>query len=361
MNFYFLCATQYSNLGDLVINKMLVEELCLHGKVFIDALHAPEKFKSILLEHPNAIDVTGQYGVSLKKNNLLQVCRLIKKNDIKLYTESPGPLGGAPSHISLLFRIIHFFVKRYGAHVVKIGNCCSLAQQKKQKISLNGVEHFYVRSEESVNYLNSQFDNIASYIPDLACLLRYRVKLPYTKKRKVAINLRCEPKEKDARLKECQTLIKLFANKGFQIIIYCQVKSDKEFAEQLYKNSSYIDNVSLEENQLCYGNLDFYSDISYVISNRLHSLLFGCMYNCIPIAYGIRNYKCTKIKHVFSNIFDNKHNIFIYNDIQQIPNVLVNEKELRDIVRLSIDQSAKECRSVIETIVKNYQKTKEIN
>ena len=36
-NFYFLCITQPSNLGDLIINKMLVDELCRYGKVYVDA------------------------------------------------------------------------------------------------------------------------------------------------------------------------------------------------------------------------------------------------------------------------------------------------------------------------------------
>lgn len=50
MNSYFICATQPTNLGDLVINKMLVDELCRYGKVFVDAYGLPEEFTKYLFD-----------------------------------------------------------------------------------------------------------------------------------------------------------------------------------------------------------------------------------------------------------------------------------------------------------------------
>lgn len=353
MNSYFLCITQYSNVGDLLINKMLVEELCLHGKVFVDAFHVPENFKSLLLDHPNAIDVTGKYGISLKKMDIWRVYRLISKQKIELYTESPGPIRKLPLSLKYLFVVIHHVVKYGGAHVVKIGNCCSTAILKKQKINLNGIEHLYVRSEESVKYLNRQYNNIASYIPDLACLLRFRIQVPNTKKNIIAINLRCEPEEKDIMIKESLTLIQNFSNKGFQILVYYQVAVDRVFAEQLYKNCAHIDNVSLVSKQICYSDLSFYSDVSFVVSNRLHSLLIGSVYNCIPIAYGIKNHKCAKIEHVFVDLFGDKCNLFMFNDSEHVMRAVKNEKEMRNIVYSSIEKAANVCRTVVEDIKRN--------
>lgn len=67
MNSYFICATQPTNLGDLVINKMLVDELCRYGKVFVDAYGLPEEFTKYLFENKNAVDVYDTYHLSVKK------------------------------------------------------------------------------------------------------------------------------------------------------------------------------------------------------------------------------------------------------------------------------------------------------
>lgn len=66
MNTYFICATQYTNLGDLMINKLLIEELCKYGKVYVDASSVPSSFKKPLLENPNSIDVFNEYGITVK-------------------------------------------------------------------------------------------------------------------------------------------------------------------------------------------------------------------------------------------------------------------------------------------------------
>ena len=57
MNSYFICATQPTNVGDLVINKMLIDELCRYGTVYVDACGLPSDFKNVLLQHANAVDV----------------------------------------------------------------------------------------------------------------------------------------------------------------------------------------------------------------------------------------------------------------------------------------------------------------
>ncbi|WP_373941208.1 hypothetical protein OEG92_15795 [Polaribacter sejongensis] len=37
MKIYFLVATQHDNLGDLLINKMLINEISKYGTVYVDA------------------------------------------------------------------------------------------------------------------------------------------------------------------------------------------------------------------------------------------------------------------------------------------------------------------------------------
>ena len=40
----YIVATQYDNMGDLLINKCLVDELTVYGHVYLDTKKVPEQF-----------------------------------------------------------------------------------------------------------------------------------------------------------------------------------------------------------------------------------------------------------------------------------------------------------------------------
>lgn len=117
MNSYFICATQPTNLGDLVINKMLVDELCRYGKVFVDAYGLPEEFTKYLFENKNAVDVYDTYHLSVKKLRLWGLSKLIKDENIRLYTHSPGPLYNLRSYRNFAFTAVNYLFKFYGVSV----------------------------------------------------------------------------------------------------------------------------------------------------------------------------------------------------------------------------------------------------
>ena len=87
MNSYFICATQPSNLGDLIINKMLIDELCRYGNVYVDAYGIPAEFKSIILRNNNAIDVDGYLNITVKRFGITNVLRLIKLDKLNSIKE----------------------------------------------------------------------------------------------------------------------------------------------------------------------------------------------------------------------------------------------------------------------------------
>ena len=52
----YIVATQYDNVGDLLINKCLIDELSLHGKVYLDTKNVPKEFKNELLKNTKNVD-----------------------------------------------------------------------------------------------------------------------------------------------------------------------------------------------------------------------------------------------------------------------------------------------------------------
>ena len=94
VNTYFICATQPDNLGDLIINKMLIDELSIYGYVYLDAWGIPDEFKLPLLENENVIDVSN-FIFTVKRRSLRYLFLYIfflKRKNVKLISRSSGPL-----------------------------------------------------------------------------------------------------------------------------------------------------------------------------------------------------------------------------------------------------------------------------
>lgn len=350
MNSYILCATQTTNLGDLVINKMLIDELCHQGKVFVDAYGLADDFRKYLFENENAIDVYGKYHFSLKKFNLLPFIRLVKNENIKVYTHSPGPLYNLGNLKRFAFDIIQTLVKSIGAKVLNIGNCASAAILQKRVIKDNTVEHFYLRSLSSVEYVEKFYPLKVSYIPDLAFLLKYRVE-SVAKEKNVAFNFRPIAQDLNILKQKCIKIINDFINEGYKVILYYQVKGDEEFVKNLYAEFN-TPAVAFRKEIVWYDDLDFYNDKAFVISNRLHSLLVGAVYGAIPIVFSNSEESCAKIRHVFETVFKDYSDCFV-NDYDQEIDVLSyieNQSKYSSIVNEIVLRQANECRLTIENI-----------
>ena len=82
MNSYFLCISQPTNLGDLIINRMLILELSKYGNVYVDAYNTPVSFRKELFGKSNIIDMGMCCDFSAKKMQLFRLYKFIKKEDI---------------------------------------------------------------------------------------------------------------------------------------------------------------------------------------------------------------------------------------------------------------------------------------
>lgn len=351
MNSYFICATQYSNLGDLMINKMLIDELCKYGKVYIDATGVPDDFKYPLLENKNAEDVD-KFGFSAKRlsiSNILRFIKFIIRNEVRIITRSPGPLCDSSIKIRLGFSLINLLSRVCGAKVFYFGNCCSQAMMNKEPLHSTYVNSVFVRSRQSVDYAKKYMNCQVSYIPDMAYLMNSeRV---YNKKKKVIIDYRPLFNEKDKAISDLKSIVHDFRDHGFEVELYYQVKTDKEETFSLYEQLK-GEGVSIRKKVLWYNEIEsYYSDKAFVVSNRLHSLLFGAVYGVIPIARLSNDAKVAKILHVFQSSLPD---IFSRSIMVEKPfyahDFISKETKLRENLMLFMKTNKQLCSDVIYDI-----------
>lgn len=335
---YFICATQTTNLGDLIINKMLIDELCNYGKVFVDAYNISDDFKKPLITNPNVVDVIS-LGFSIKRirfYNFIKYITGIKRNKIRLITRSPGPLIGLSRKVRFGFCIVNAIGRLCGSRVVLFGNCCSEAYSKNQVLKGNFENAIYFRSFDSMSYSSKYLKSRIGFIPDLAFLLPN--KSAVHKKKLVAIDYRLIPETEDEILFDIKSIVRDFIKEGYSVEIYYQVKGDKMFSEKLYQEIKQ-DGVIFRKEIVWYDDLDYYADKAFILSNRLHSLLFGAVYGAIPIARITDEPKLSKIEHVFKSSL----NPVFYNQIDISHTISVNDLVCKyELLKSIIEKDVKE-------------------
>lgn len=358
-NFYFLCITQPSNLGDLIINKMLVDELCRYGKVYVDAYKTPEAFRKELVANQAAIDLYKEKRITAKRLDFIRLYKLVQKEKIRFYVSSPGPIEGGNRLYSFVLRLIKLTFRLAGAKAYCIGGCASSMISSGKVFKSNGVEHYYMRSQKSVDYINSYYQEKASYIPDLAYLLTFKKEQETNtiekRAKAILVNFR-EPKEKPAKFFEwCKQIIGSFVRQGYQVTLYYQVQGDREYVLRLYKETQSL-GVSLIDRLVWYEDLQIYEDKSAVVSNRLHSLLVGAAYGAIPVACVSDSKLVSKIQDVLTSSFNELAEQITFPYYSDINNMVkaVNLVD-RSAICSKVIESATLCRKVINNLVSNCE------
>ncbi|WP_369753137.1 polysaccharide pyruvyl transferase family protein [Flavobacterium sp. WC2409] len=314
----YIIATQYDNMGDLLINKCLIDELANYGNVYLDTKKVPADFKKILLEHPNTFELSAISNFSFKGKGLLLV-PFIKHNKYSHLFKSPGPFGGAKTVNDkiryLIFYYLFFIMKRKGAESYLIGN--DLIVKSKfdawvfRKFSFV-LERMFVRSKKNVEIFKElQISNVG-YVPDLCFLMNSEDKS--SEKNKVGVSFRDLENGvlHEKIVKSIKEMIVFYSNKSYQIEFFYQVERDCLYNENLYNLFKEMPNVSFRKGALTWEQRDFYKDVDAVLSNRLHVLLLAQSYNSIPMALIDDNAKTIKIKDIYESIGLED---FIYSDL----------------------------------------------
>lgn len=307
----FIVATQYDNLGDLIINKCLIDELSKHVILYIDAANVPDKFIKELKTNPRLKFLNEDYGFSFKNITIYKFFTSYSKEFSFLF-KSPGPMvyrkkSSFKSKLrSLVFKLIYRKMYSTGVKSYVIGSEITFESQELIPKFLEGNymwEKFLVRSESNMAYLQSLGVNNAEYIPDLCFLIQEDVK---TEKNRNQVGISFRDLEDDDLhaniVNSVREFVSFYLNQGLEVVFFYQVERDKAYTKALYNLFDSNKKISFIDNTILLDDIEIYENFKAVTSNRLHVLLLGFTHNTLTFPLVDDNSSTNKIKGVYSSI-----------------------------------------------------------
>lgn len=350
MKIYFLVATQHDNLGDLLINKMLIDELAKQGSVYIDAAGLPNSFKNVLLRNKNVINFEKEYNGSLKRITGIKLMSKVKQ-DFTYYFKSPGPSGGIKLNFKGIFKslILSFqynYFNKGGLQLNLVGNDIivdSMVDRFITKLDRNSFKNILVRSNENVNHLKKMGLKNVYFIPDVAFLYEMKNNIKKVKDN-IYISFRDlkDQSYKDKIINYLEEIIPFYISLGLKIVFFYQVESDKNFNTDLFSKFK-SDQVFFKDKCFEYDDIHNYHSAKYVITNRLHVMILGIMHNAVPLLVLNDDSKTSKINRILS---DNK-----------LDNLILEDKEMFKVIENNFNDICSNLHQVILSNKQNCQQT----
>lgn len=307
----FIVATQYENMGDLLINRCLVNQIAQFGDVYLDTKNVPLSFKQLLLEHPNTHELKEISPISLKGKGLLML-PFVRSFRFSHVFKSPGPFGGAKT-IGDKFRYYLFFyifslLKSRGANAYLIGNDLIVRSPFDEMIFskyAGVVNKIFVRSKKNREQLQALGLKNVGYSPDLCFLLEQKEDLPAKDQcDRVGISFRDLQDEKwnAVVLDAVKNFVSFSLEQGKQVDFFYQVERDYDYNKMLFGLFEGKEGIHFREQILIWEDRDYYASLYAVLSNRLHVVLLGQSYGAIPLALINGDSKTKKIRDIYESI-----------------------------------------------------------
>ena len=331
---YYLTITQDQNLGDLLINKVLIDELAYNNIIYLDSKNLRVHFSEEIKSNPNVIDIYEKFGLSLKKGGrLFKTFRFINKHQIKDFYVSPGPrtMNGLLDLTTLAVLMIFCILKLQKINIWLIGcdfSFMHISNKLYNNVIVKLAKKVFLRDIISIKSLDKP--NV-DYIPDLAFLYnKYVTVSEETKSNTILISFRAINDRDDQLINSLDEIIKYYSANKYKILFFYQVECDAVFNRHLYQIfKDKYHNVFFREELLWYNDIQkFYGKARIVLSNRLHVLLLGIINHCKSVGIVDDRESTKKISKIFYSL--NFNNIFQYNTpniIDQIANceIITNE------------------------------------
>ncbi|MCC6510797.1 MAG: polysaccharide pyruvyl transferase family protein [Pirellulaceae bacterium] len=311
---YFSLQTQFENLGDCIINELVLRELAKHAHVKIVQRRAP----SWLLDRLNRVD-----GVEIFSSKARWFSDLFRR----MVTRGPIVFAFKPGHyvcpskvrgVAYNTAMVAFcgLCRAQGGSVIRSGVSLDRYGPLQSRLqSMLGRLHtsYGVRDQASLEYARQLGAVSAHYSPDMAFLLAdardtsgldgARMITAEVSRPKLSLSFRAQGPMKDsaylAQLVEATT--RCASLNQLQPTVVAQVTYDQALAYEL-ASSLNCDVVRFEQTEASVrGIFTNYSESRLVVSNRLHSLLFGWVAGAIPIPL-IENHPHGKIVELFKHL-----------------------------------------------------------
>lgn len=261
-----------TNMGDVVINSLILRELSNGG--YLVRAYIPKQHSNLiqLIDFPNVrlinfvhyrflIFVYGIFSFLTRT----KVC----------YLRHPGHISGGRLAALQKYFLLERLWKIFNIKCIRLGNSLGTFSQQEIEVERKRreISFFYaLRDSGSIERLGGH----AVLVPDLAFLLPYI----YDRKRKDYFVISFKVSHRLPDLQRVSSSLLDFHKE--KVVSVAQVAEDKLFMERtLGLNVSITFSIN---DQTLEQILETYRDGEFVISNRLHSLLFGMSMGCVPVA-----------------------------------------------------------------------------
>ncbi|WP_084514101.1 polysaccharide pyruvyl transferase family protein [Salipiger mucosus] len=282
MNVYFSLATQFENLGDEMINTLLLREVSKRCRLVLFAGSAPNWYvKSVtreINEVGHRVDIIHDKTKYIRQ---LMLAGCFSPGTTILLSCGDVSAKGSSSRKSLvmnfLSRLPFLTFAQVGASRLAIHDT-DVPWLKRTSIRSGKIS---VRDRYSKAEL-AKHDIRADLVPDLAFLMQCS---PSPAGRRVVIMLREPGNNQDEFSKLIAQIVGKLKAEGYNPEFAWQVDRDSDFNRKLATMTNcdilYIPGAGQDRKSEA---LDSYSNAPYIISNRLHGLLIAASQGAIPIA-----------------------------------------------------------------------------
>lgn len=280
----FSFSTQFENLGDCIINEVLLKEVGRYQPLVILGHRLPEWLTKRLEGVPNVTICRSRPGF------VQRLLKMMLSGDRTALLFKPGHMVRRPSlpgqlrmlgvaMITTMLSGLGCRVFRMGTSLDEYGGLENLAQAE-----LGRTHALYgVRDLDSLDAASRLGITAATLTPDLAFLLPYHSGTQTRNELGVSFRRR-QWLDQDAGAELLQTILALKAGGRLEPVIVQQVRFDEEVSAKL-SGALKGQIVRFEGTDAsCREVFERYERCSVVVSNRLHSLLFAWSRGAIPIA-----------------------------------------------------------------------------
>lgn len=308
--FFYHPFTQFENLGDAVINRLLLELLRDHGSVNVLSRGIPPDFWAKLQVRE----------VEVVPGSKLSVLRSIAKEiffspNTVVWVSKPGDVVSLVGHLPFRRKIVkamaYSVLNRLSVRLVAVGvstRADALLSDRFEWFAANSFAARLVR--DSGSYEASKNVCSPSYLgSDLAFLLRPQPFSNFDKggPKAVGISFRDPGCEKQTS-QIVSSLRSLKDAQGYELLPFFQVDRDRAFMEVIAAR------LGLERPKEVVFPMEAYDACAGMVSNRLHVLLFGWIRGATPVAV-VDPLKNKKIIDLFTDLDQGKKMLAVGEEI----------------------------------------------
>ncbi len=368
MNYIFYqTKTKFSNTGDALINRSLIERLRNYGTLFANCTKdIPENFiKELGIEENERIEANSEFEfVKIIIKYAIKAHK--EKGKVFIFSGLGDSFGGNKKAIirNYIATLIFMIYRLFGVKIIRIGRSIGPITRSmaiSEKVRSTFVNYYYVRDTASLKKCKDIGIKKSDLCPDMSWLYSANEKSNINDNNIIMINLRnsifddVDDKYVKNLIQKCKEVVQYFdkaLNNKMEIILTYQVDEDREFEELIYNELKNDYKISMVSEKLSLKSAEkFYSKTIFNISNRMHSLLFSFKYGSLPIAL-IDTNNHVKIAATFKDCGLEELMIDLYNEKyeEKINNIIKNKGELFKKIKYCENNNRKKIIEILNNI-----------